>query len=193
MAIATDRAGALGQTTGDLEQAGLIFNDAVRLSDGGLWSQPADSNNQLNYASMYEADISALNGDIASAIANGATVNGVAVTLSNANTLTEIQGQLAQLAAAAPNAVGDTAAAAQAQGVLHTDEQLILGEVAGDANLQKALAANGVMNGGTGTVDQGFQALPAQAADNAADFSQRIRASLPLGRQRAVSALAETQ
>jgi len=168
MAIATDRAGALGQTTNDLEQAGLVFNDAVRLSNGGLWLQPADDNNQLNYASMYEADIGILQQDIASAIANGATVNGVAVTPSNANTLTEIQGQLAELAAAAPNAVGTSAAAAQAQGVLHTNEQLILSEIAGDANLQNALAANGVMNDGTGAVDQGFQALPAQAADNAA-------------------------
>ena len=168
MAIATDRAGALGQTTNDLEQAGLIFNDAVRLSNGGLWSQPADDHNQLNYASMYEADISILQQDIASALANGATVNGVAVTPSNANTLTEIQGQLAQLAQAAPNAVGTSAAAAQAQGVLHTNEQLILGEIAGDANLQNALAANGVANDGTGAVDQGFQAVPAQAADDAA-------------------------
>jgi hypothetical protein len=168
MAIATDRATALGQTTNDLEQAGLIFNDAVRLSNGGLWSDPADDHNQLNYASMYEADIGILQQDIASALANGATVNGAAVTPSNANTLTEIQGQLAQLAQAAPNAVGASAAAAQAQGVLHTNEQLILGEIAGDANLQNALAANGVANDGTGAVDQGFQALPAQAADNAA-------------------------
>ncbi len=167
MAIATDRAGALSQTTNDLEQAGLIFNDAVRLSNGGIWSAPADDNNQLNYASMYEADISILQQDIASAIAIGATVNGVAVTPSNASTLTEIQGQLAQLATAAPNAVGTSAAAAQAQGVLHTDQQLILSEIAGDANLQKALAANGVANDGTGAVDQGFQALPAQAADDA--------------------------
>ncbi|HLH92173.1 MAG TPA: hypothetical protein VKX28_27410 [Xanthobacteraceae bacterium] len=168
MAIASDRATALGQTTNDLEQAGLIFNDAVRLSDGGLWSQPADDNNQLNYASQYEADIGILNTDIAAAIANGATVNGVAVTPSDANTLTEVQGLLAQLAATAPQAVGNGAAAVQAQGVLHTDQQLILSDIAGDANLQKALAANGVPNGGTGAVDQGFQALPAQAADDAA-------------------------
>ncbi|MGC1554645.1 MAG: hypothetical protein WA806_17885, partial [Bradyrhizobium sp.] len=94
MTIATDRATALGATTNDLEQAGLIFNDAVRLSNGGLWSDPADTSNQLNYASMYEADISALKADVASAIAIGATVNGTAVTPSNANLLTEIQGQL---------------------------------------------------------------------------------------------------
>jgi len=168
MAIASDRATALGQTTNDLEQAGLIFNDAVRLTNGGLWSQPADDNNQLNYASQFEADISILKTDIASAIADGATVNGVSVTPSNANTLSEIQGQLDALATAAPQAVGTSAAASQAQGVLHLNEQLILGEVANDANLQKALAANGVTNEGTGAVDQGFQALPAQAADDAA-------------------------
>ena len=168
MAIATDRATALSQTTNDLEEAGLIFNDAVRLSNGGLWSQPADQSNQLNYASQFEADISIVSADIAAAIANGATVNGASVTLSNPNTLTEIQGQLAHLAAAAPHAVGNSAAAVQAQGVLQTNEQLILGEVAGDANLQNALAANGVTNHGTGAVDQGFQALPAQAADDAA-------------------------
>src|SRR5579864_5879627 len=144
MTIATDRATALGATTNDLGQAGLIFNDAVRLSEGGLWSTPADSSNQLNYASMYEADIGILKADIASAIANGATVNGVAVTPSNANTLMEIQTQLNELAAAAPNAVGNSAAAIAAQGVIHTDQQAILTEIANDTNLQNALAQNGV-------------------------------------------------
>jgi len=168
MTIATDRATALGTTTNDLGQAGLIFNDAVRLSDGGLWSEPADSNNQLNYASMYEADIGILKADIASAIANGATVNGTSVTLSNPNTLTEIQTQLNELATAAPHALGNSAAAIAAQGVIHTDQQLILSEIAKDTNLQNALAANGVTNPGTGATDQGFQALPAQAADDSA-------------------------
>jgi hypothetical protein len=168
MTIATDRATALGATTNDLGQAGLIFNDAVRLSNGGLWSQPADESNQLNYASMYEADIGILKADISSAIANGATVNGDAVTLSNANTLTEIQTQLNALATAAPQAVGNSAAAIAAQGVLHSNEQLILNEVANDTNLQNALARNSVTNPGTGATDQGFQALPAQAADDSA-------------------------
>jgi hypothetical protein len=168
MAIANDRATALGEVTNELGQAGIIFNDAVRLSNGGLWSQPADDNNQQNYASQYEADISVVKADVASAIANGATVNGVSVTPSDANTLAEIQGQLAAIATAAPHAVGNSAAAVQAEGVLHTNEQLILGEIANDGNLQQALAASGVMNDGTGTVDQGFQALPAQAADDAA-------------------------
>jgi hypothetical protein len=168
MTLATDRATALGATTNDLGQAGLIFNDAVRLSEGGLWSQPADSSNQLNYASMYEADIGILKADIASAIANGVTVNGTAVTLSNPNTLTEIQSQLDALATAAPNALGHSAAAIAAQGIIHSNQHLILNEIAGDTNLQNALAANGVTNPGTGATDQGFQALPAQAADHAA-------------------------
>jgi len=117
---------------------------------------------------MYEADIGILKADIASAIANGATVNGTAVTLSNPNTLTEIQTQLNELATAAPQAVGNSAAAIAAQGVIHTDQQLILNEIAGDTNLQNALAANGVTNPGTGATDQGFQALPALASDNSA-------------------------
>jgi hypothetical protein len=171
MTLATDRATALGATTNDLGQAGLVFNDAVRLSEGGLWSAPADSNTQMNYASMYEADISILKADIASAIANGVTVNGVAVTPSNAATLTEIQGQLNELAAAAPHALGNSAAAIAAQGVIHADQQLILSEIANDTNLQNALAANGVTNPGTGATDQGFQALPAQAADGSAALS----------------------
>ena len=168
MTLATDRATALGATTNDLGQAGLIFNDAVRLSDGGLWSDPADSNNQLNYASMYEADISALKADITSAMTDGVTVNGTAVTPSNANTLSEILGQLNDLAAAAPQAVGNSATAIAAQGVIHTEQQQILSEIANDTNLQNALAANAVTNPGTGATDQGFQALPAQAADDAA-------------------------
>jgi hypothetical protein len=167
MTIASDRATALGATTNDLGQAGIIFNDAVRLSNGGLWSQPTDNNNQQNYLSQYEADISILKADITSAIANGVTVNSVAVAPSNADTLTEIQGQLDALAAAVQHAVGNAAAAIAAQGILHNNEQLILSEVANDTNLQNALAANGIMNDGTGAVDQGFQALPAQAADGA--------------------------
>ena len=168
MTIATDRATALGATTNDLGQAGLIFNDAVRLSEGGLWSTPADSNTQLNYASMYEADIGILNADIASALANGATVNGVAVTPSSATTLTDIQTHLNELAAAAPNAIGNSAAAIAAQGVIHTAQQAILTDIANDTNLQNALAQNGVTNPGTGATDQGFQALPAHAADDSA-------------------------
>jgi hypothetical protein len=168
MAI-TDRATALGATTNDLQQAGLIFNDAVRLSDGGLWSTPADSSNQLNYASQYEADIGILKADIASAIANGAIVNGgQVIPPSNPNTLTDILAQLDQLAQAAPNAVGNSPAAVQAQSVLHTSEQAILSDIANDANLQQALGMNGVTNPGTCTVDQGFQALPTQAHDDAA-------------------------
>jgi trimeric autotransporter adhesin len=168
MTIATDRATALGATTDDLGQAGLIFNDAVRLSEGGLWSTPADSSNQLNSASMYEADISILKADIASALANGATVNGVAVTPSSATTLTDIQTHLNELAAAAPNAVGNSAAAIAAQGVIHTAQQAILTDIANDTNLQNALAQNGVTNPGTGATDQGFQALPTHAADDSA-------------------------
>jgi hypothetical protein len=47
----TMRDSALGLST-DLVQAGVVFNDATRLLDGGLWSKPGDANNQQNYTSM---------------------------------------------------------------------------------------------------------------------------------------------
>jgi hypothetical protein len=104
MAFATDRDTAFCQGTNDLGQAG-VFNDAVRLSNCGPWAQQADNNNQQYCASQSEADGGTLRSDIASAIANDATVDGTSVTPSP-NTLTEIQGQHDPLAAAAPSAVG---------------------------------------------------------------------------------------
>ena len=97
-----------------------------------------------------------------------ATVNGVPVTPSSATTLTDIQTQLNMLAAAAPHAVGTSAAAISAQTTIHNAELKILCDIASDGNLQTALAMNTVVNPGTGTVDQGFQPLPTQAADDLA-------------------------
>jgi len=54
----------------DLAQAGAVFNDATRLLDGGLWSKPADNNNQAAYLGMYTTDIHAVLADINSALAN---------------------------------------------------------------------------------------------------------------------------
>ena len=52
----TVRDDALALST-DLSQAGVVFDDATRLLDGGLWSTPADSNNQIAYLGMYTTDI----------------------------------------------------------------------------------------------------------------------------------------
>jgi hypothetical protein len=59
----------------DLAQAGVVFNDATRLTDGGLWSSPADDNNQLNYVGMYTTDLHTVSDDIAAMLADLAAIN----------------------------------------------------------------------------------------------------------------------
>ncbi len=59
----TVRNDALALST-DLAQAGAVFNDATRLLDGGLWNNPADSNNQIAYLGMYTTDIQAVLNDV---------------------------------------------------------------------------------------------------------------------------------
>ena len=59
----TSRTGALALSTA-LAQAGVVFNDATRLLDGGLWAKPADNNNQAAYLGMFTTDIHAVLDDI---------------------------------------------------------------------------------------------------------------------------------
>ncbi len=163
----TVRDSALGQST-DLVQAGVVFNDATRLLEGGLWNQPADSSNQQNYASMYQADITAVSDDISAILANPAatTIGGVAYTPSATDvaTLTGIEGQLQTLLATAPNAAGNSASAVQAQQTLHALQTEIINEVANDPSLSAAV--NQVQYAtGTGANNVGFQALPSGADD----------------------------
>src|ERR1700758_42974 len=98
--ITTVRDDALASST-DLAQAGAVFNDATRLLDGGLWSTPADSNNQVAYLGMYTNDIHAVLNDVDSMLANpgGVTVGGAALNLAGTDTavLTQVQGQLQTL------------------------------------------------------------------------------------------------
>ena len=98
----TVRDDALGLST-DLAQAGAVFNDATRLADGGLWSSPADNNNQPAYLGMYTTDINAVSDDIAAILANPAatTIGGVAYAPSTTDVaaLTEIESQLQTLLA----------------------------------------------------------------------------------------------
>jgi trimeric autotransporter adhesin len=165
------RADALNLTT-DLAQAGAVYNDATRLLDGGLWSQPADAANQQAYLGMYTTDITAVSDDIAAMLANPAamTIGGVAYTPTAADTatLTQIQSQLQTLLTTAPNAVGNSHAAITAQETLHTVQTEILNEIAGDTALAQALGNVSYLNPGTGANDVGFQALPTGADDAAA-------------------------
>jgi hypothetical protein len=165
------RADALNTTT-DLAQAGVVYDDAVRLLDGGLWTTPADNNNQLNYADMFHADITAVSNDIAAMLANPAamTVGGAAFTPNTTDTavLTQVESQLQTLLAAGTNSVGNHHAQIDNQATLHSVATEILTEINGDANLQMALANNQFANAGTGANDAGFQALPVGADDTAA-------------------------
>ena len=81
--VNTVRANGALETATDLVQAGAVFNDAVRLLDGGLWNRPADNNNQLNYQSMVLADLHAVLNDVQAAT----TVNGQPLTTDDAQVL----------------------------------------------------------------------------------------------------------
>ncbi len=165
----TVRDDALNLST-DLAQAGAVFNDATRLADGGLWSSPADNNNQPAYLGMYTTDLHAVSADIAAMLADPAamTIGGVAYAPSTTDTatLTEIEGQLQTLLSTAPQALGNSHAEVQAQQTVHALQTEILSEVAGDPTLAAAL--NNVQYAtGTGANNVGFEALPAGADDPA--------------------------
>jgi len=162
----TTIASALSVST-DLAQAGAVFNDAVRLSEGGLWTgsttlESATANNQQPYEPMYVQDINALQADVGAMLANPNAVTVGGQTISDpalAGELSEIQGQLATLAHEAPLSVGTSAAAAAAQGSIALTQQQILAEVNGDATLAHALNAAAYQSA-TGFTNVGFQQLP---------------------------------
>jgi hypothetical protein len=105
---------------------------------------PADSNNQIAYLGMYTTDIHAVLNDITGMLANpgGVTVGGAAFNLADADTavLTQVQGQLQTLITLANGSVGNSAAAATNQELIHTTQTSILNEVNGDTALANALA-----------------------------------------------------
>jgi hypothetical protein len=170
--VITDRAGALKTTATDLVQAGAVFNDAVRLLDGGLWNRPADNNNQLNYQSMVLADLHAVLNDVQAAT----TVNGQPLTTDDAQVLQTVSGQLQNMINEAQHGVGLFGTLAQNQ--LHKNVTNILNEINGDNHLATNLA-DGHFTGASTEVDQpGFQPLPIGADDAAALAKAAAGASL---------------
>jgi hypothetical protein len=174
--FATTIESALNTST-DLAQAGAVFNDAVRLSDGGLWSgstplEMASANNEQPYEPMYLQDINAVQADVTAMLANpnAITVGGQAISDPALTAeLQTIQGQLATLQHEAPLSVGNSAAEVAAQGTVALTQQQILSEVNGDATLAQAL--NGAAyQSGTGFTNVGFQALPT-GSDSAASLT----------------------
>jgi trimeric autotransporter adhesin len=158
----------------DLVQAGVVFNDATRLLDGGLWNTvPTTPNsggdNQAPYLGLYTTDLHAVLDDLTQDLANpgAVTVGGAAYTLTSADTavLNEVVPQIQALINEAPNSIGNATIESQ----LQTTQESILNEINGDPTLHAALANVPFMSG-TGATDVGFQVLPT-VDQNAADAS----------------------
>ncbi len=183
--FATTIEGALNTST-DLAQAGAVFNDAIRLSEGGLWSgstplESAAAHNEQPYEPMYVQDINAVQADISAMLANPGAITVGGQTISDpalAGELSAIQGQLATLAHEAPLSVGTSAAAAQAQNTIALTQHAILGEVNGDANLAAALNAAAYQSA-TGFTNVGFQQLPTGSDTAAALHAAEGTAAAP--------------
>ena len=161
------RSNALNLST-DLVQAGVVFNDAVRASLG-LFNQ-AGSGNSNPFLGSYTTDIHAVQNDIAAMLANpgNVTIGGQAFALNAADTavLTQVEGQLGQLATAAAQTT-NAATAAAADQTLHTVQAQILQEINNDPHIATALA-NVPFLANTGAHDVAFQSLPVGADDAAA-------------------------
>lgn len=146
--------------TTDLAQAGQLFNDAVNLSVGGI--------TQAN-AAQYQSDIASALAIVDAAMANGATVNGVAVTPTDPALLLNLHTDLSVLAGAAPGTFASpTNPLSQVvfnESLVHSYETSILSAVNSDPSLSTALAANPSTDPHTGASVVGFQPLPTAADD----------------------------
>jgi hypothetical protein len=164
------RGSAINQSS-DLLQAGVVFNDAVRLSTG-LFSTPTGSGNQIPFLGEYTTDIHAVQNDIAAMLATpgNVTINGNAFTLNATDTavLTNVQAQLSQLLHAAPGTTNPGTLAVADQ-TIHNVQAEILQEIQNDPHLSSAL--NGVtFMATTGANDVAFQSQPA-GNDSAANLT----------------------
>ncbi|MGY3454424.1 hypothetical protein [Bradyrhizobium sp. USDA 4353] len=159
------RTSALNLST-DLVQAGVVFNDAVRISLG-LYSGAQGSGNSNTFLSSYTTDIHAVQNDIAAILANpnDVTIGGQTFTLNSTDlaVLTNVQTQLGTLLTAAGQATNATTMSAASQ-TIHALQTEILSEINNDAHLSAALN-NVTFTANTGATDVAFQNLPAGADD----------------------------
>jgi hypothetical protein len=162
------RADALNQST-DLVQAGVVFNDATRLLDGGTFFAPSGSGNQNPALGLYTTDLHAVQNDLAAILATpaSATLGGQAFTLNASDTavLTGVESQLTTLINTAPQ-ITNIANMQATEQTLHAGQSQILQEIANDPHLAAALN-NVTFLTNTGGNDVAFQALPAGADDPA--------------------------
>ena len=161
------RADALNHST-DLVQAGVVFNDAVRASLG-LFNL-SGSGNSNPFLGSYTTDIHAVQNDITAMLTTpgGVTLGGQAFALTATDTavLTNIQGQLGTLLAAAPQTT-NAATLSAADQTLHAVQNEILQEINNDPHIAAALN-NVPFLAKTSAHDVAFQNLPAGADDPAA-------------------------
>jgi len=161
------RADALNQST-DLVQAGVVFNDAVRISEG-LFSL-SGSGNQNPFLGSYTTDIHAVENDIAAMLATpgNVTLGGQAFTLNTTDTavLTNLQSQLGTLLTAAAQTT-NAATLSAADQTLHAVQNEILQAINNDPHIAAALN-NVAFMANTGANDVAFQNVPAGADDPAA-------------------------
>ncbi|MGJ4895639.1 MULTISPECIES: hypothetical protein [unclassified Bradyrhizobium] len=159
------RASALNLST-DLVQAGVVFDDAVRISLG-LYSGSQGSGNSNTFLSNYTTDIHAVQNDIAAILANpnDVTIGGETFALNSTDiaALTNVQTQLGTLLTAAAQTTNATTLSAASQ-TIHALQTEILSEINNDAHLSAALN-NVTFTANTGATDVAFQNLPAGADD----------------------------
>src|SRR3984957_13385421 len=171
------RSAALNHST-DLVQAGVVFNDAVRLSTG-LFNL-SGSGNQAPFLGEYTADIHSIQTDIAAMLANPGhvTLGGQAFTLNTTDTavLTSVEAQLGTLLTAAAQTT-NAATMTAADQTLHAVQAEILQEINNDPHIAAALNQVTFM-ANTGANDVAFQNLPAGADDPAAVAAATAGSSL---------------
>ena len=158
------RDSAINQST-DLVQAGVVYNDAVRFSQG-LWSKTG-SGNQNPTLGSYTTDLHAVQNDIAAMLANpgAVTLGGEAFAFNTTDTavLTHIQSQLGTLITAAGQTT-NAATLTPAEQTLHAVQNEILQEINNDAHISAALNNVQFMSN-AGANDVAFQNVPAGADD----------------------------
>jgi trimeric autotransporter adhesin len=161
------RSAALNQST-DLVQAGVVFNDAIRISTG-LFNL-SGSGNQNPFLGSYTTDIHAVQNDITAMLAapGNVTIGGHAFALNATDTavLTNVQAQLGMLLTAAPQTT-NAATLTAADQTIHNVQAQILQEINNDPHIAAALA-NVPFMANTGATDVAFQSLPVGADDAAA-------------------------
>lgn len=132
---------------------GILFNDATRLLEGGLWQLATPESNQpQGTVGRYVSDLSAVKANLTDELAHGDLSNVSAATRADVNRIISRLGvAIAQAPASADTAGTNPAATAAAQDVLRAAHLRVLNVVANNPTLADLAAA-----GGAG----GFQIVP---------------------------------